>query len=384
MLVLVVSLLVCYLPFSTDAVDNDDVEYFNYRQYIENVTVDGTNDIVTVSVPMDMVTGNIAAGDWTTLATWQGSIFSGYQTTGEGYYHAMVYPFGEDYLSLSNIPDDADYRLTFYVTGFTNPDKDTVQYIRLFERYIAGDTIYRPMRYLDYGTPTGDSYLLSVEDSFSSGYDGFSPEFDVYFYSSGATTLSVELISFELVLTISSYYRALDEMGYTEQIDELRKELESQGKQLEDILDQQQQTNDKLDALPGQIGDEMQGVIDNEKDEANSEGNKFVDQILGALPDPSTDVLAALKSLTDATAYTGTDAVLPIPAIVLPGIDGLFPETEIWGGTDFDLGEFISLLPPTLLTLVQSLFTIAIVLYCVYELKGIISYCLTLKESKGG
>ena len=34
--------------------------------------------------------------------------------------------------------------------------------------------------------------------------------------------------------------------------------------------------------------------------------------------------------------------------------------------------------------LVQALFTIAIVLYCAYELKGIVSYCLTLRESKGG
>lgn len=100
-------------------------------------------------------------------------------------------------------------------------------------------------------------------------------------------------------------------------------------------------------------------------------------------PDPSTDVLAALKSLTDATAYTGIDAVLPIPAIVLPGIDGLFPETVIWEGTEFDFGDYLGFIPSSLLTLVQSLFTIAIVLFCVYELKGIISYCLTLRESKG-
>ena len=108
-----------------------------------------------------------------------------------------------------------------------------------------------------------------------------------------------------------------------------------------------------------------------------------MDQILGALPDPSTKVLGALKGLTDATSYTGTKAALTIPPIVLPGIGDLFPTTEIWGGAEFDFGEYIEYLPSTLLTLVRSLFTIAIVLYCVYELKGIISYCLTLRSNKG-
>lgn len=273
----VILLLVISVPllaFSVGAVDDDQEEFFNYRQYIQNVTVDGTNDIVTVNVPMDMASGNIAAGDWTTLATWQGSTFSGYQTSGEGYYHAMVYPFGEDYLSLRNIPDDADYRLTFYVTGFTNPDKDTVQYIRLFERYVAGDTIYRPMRYVNYGTPTDDSYLLSVEDSFASGYDGFSPEFDVYFYSSGSTTLSVDLVSFEIVLTISSYYRALDEMGYSEQIDELKQELAEQNKKLDDFLEyepdnspppeqeQLDKVEDAEDQLMGSVNDGFNEAYD--------------------------------------------------------------------------------------------------------------------------
>lgn len=141
---------------------------------------------------------------------------------------------------------------------------------------------------------------------------------------------------------------------------------------------------DSLDELPDKIGDHFQDVIETEKEESKGEGNKFVDQILDALPDPSADVLVAFKTLTDATSYQGTEAVLPIPALVLPGIDGLFPTTELWSGTEFDFGEYVSMLPSGLLTLVQSLFTIAIVLYCVYELKGIISYCLTLRESKGG
>lgn len=138
-----------------------------------------------------------------------------------------------------------------------------------------------------------------------------------------------------------------------------------------------------LQNLPGQIGDAFQDVIDKENEKHESEGNKFVDQLLDILPDPSQDVLVALGSLAGATGYTGTDAVLPIPAIVLPGISGLFPETVLWGGGQLDFGEYLGVIPSSLLTLVQSLFTIAIVLFCVFELKGIISYCLTLRSGKG-
>ena len=167
--------------------------------------------------------------------------------------------------------------------------------------------------------------------------------------------------------------------------------LESNGQTLDDILKQQEANGDKLDdmnqnieSLPGEIGDQMQGIIDNEKDEAKNEGNKFVDQILDALPDSSQEVLAALKSLPDAMAYTGTDAVLQIPSLVMPAVGDLIPETELWSGGELDFAEYVEMLPSTLLQLVQALFTIAIVLYGVYELKGIISYCLTLRESKGG
>lgn len=188
-----------------------------------------------------------------------------------------------------------------------------------------------------------------------------------------------------LVFTISSLLRQQQLSGKTNALlKEVEAQLAEQGKTLDDIRDQMEDVNDKLDELPGEIGDEIQGVIDNEKQEAQSSGNQFVDQILGALPDPSTKVLGALKGLTDATSYTGTKAALTIPPIVLPGIGDLFPTTEIWCGAEFDFGEYIEYLPSTLLTLVRSLFTIAIVLYCVYELKGIISYCLTLRSNKGG
>ena len=176
-----------------------------------------------------------------------------------------------------------------------------------------------------------------------------------------------------------------------DRLDSVNQSIQDTNDKLDDLGDKQDQANEKLDdidqnigTLPGEIGDEIQGIIDSENDKATASGQEFVDKIMEALPDPSVEVLAALKSLTDATAYTGTEAVLPIPAIVMPRIGNLVPETELWGGTDMDFSAYVELLPSFLLGLVRNLFTVAIVLYCVYELKGTISYCLTLRENKGG
>lgn len=169
-----------------------------------------------------------------------------------------------------------------------------------------------------------------------------------------------------------------------EKLDGIQDSMDDANDKLDGIQGSMDDANDKLDDLPGEIGDEFQNVMDAEKDQAGAAGNEFVDQILDVLPDSSTEILGALKGLTDAMSYTGTEAVIPIPGITLPGIDGLIPRTQIWGGVDFDLGEYVAMMPDKLLSLVRSLFTIAIVLFCAYELKGIVSYCLTLKENKGG
>ena len=392
-------LLACLLTIiilfgSVSSVSAENNTSVNYMDYVSNVTVDGENDIVTIDLPVSWCQMIAMDSNNTPIQTFNSNwaVLDNINAT-----RFLIAPFGDAdvffdsssydgrYLSTSNIPDDAEFSVSvdFYayrqnlvlelesaVCMFVKSDH--IQMAQFDEHNFGPDTV-------------GDKLTLYFTGSstFPYGYDGFFPLFNL---GIGGTYKYVEvnMKSFSMTLSINSYYRALQESGIKEGIDDLQKQLDEQDRKLDDFLDQQQQTNDKLDALPGQIGDEMQDVIDKEEEKAESEGNKFVDQILDALPDPSADVLAALKSLTDATAYTGTDAVLYIPAIVLPGVDGLFPETEIWGGTAFDFGESVAMLPPTLLTLVQALFTIAIVLYCVYEFKGIISYCLTLRESKGG
>jgi len=371
----------------------------DYNDYITNIQVDGDNDLVSVSFPIDGALFRLEDATTSTRYDYQGTSFTHYFDTTHRY-RLFLYPIYPHSIDYSNIPNDT--QTTIHLTTSANG------------MYVDVGRLNVRCWFNMYGDHYSDGVLFSAPEFFDLYYSfnftkpsgatsgNFYYDFDPLYVSNvngDSQEFTITLKSFEMTFSISSLYRLQQQSGKTNVIlKEVEKQLADQGKTLDEVLQQQQQTNDKLDGiqggindtnnkletLPGQIGDEMQGVIDNEKEESKGEGNKFVDQILDALPDPSQDVLAALEGLTDATAYTGTDAVLPIPAIVLPGIDGLFPETEIWGGTEFDIGSYVQLLPPTLLTLVQSLFTIAIVLFCVYELKGIISYCLTLRENKGG
>lgn len=391
---LCLSLLICSFALSASAavLDSDD--------YISNISVDGNYDVVTLKFPKSGV--------------WYGSHTEFYPDEFVMYldspalnvfYTPLRHMDGhDDFLSRSDFPDDTEFVIRFSCHSQNVPESGYINIMQFdSDMNVLDDPIDRipitveTVSYLDNSWVTIRSGMINWHDDCS--YFMINYGFTVNGVPSSAGDSSDVVYWYILQDADFSFTFKIESLVRQQQItnkqnailNAVEKQLADQGKTLDEVLQQQQQTNDKLDdmqgsieTLPGQIGDEMQGIIDNEKEQSKGDGNKFVDQILDALPDPSTDVLAALKGLTDATAYTGTDAVLPIPAIVLPGIDGLFPETEIWGGTQFDFGESISMLPSTLLTLVQSLFTIAIVLYCVYELKGIISYCLTLRESKGG
>lgn len=369
--------------------------------YATNIAVDGSNDVVTVGLPSNM-------GWWRRFH--DGSL----STTGAGptfMYSTQMryvdndtvyyYPFGYgNSFPTDGIPRDTEISgnisFKFTATNFTQGYSVTHSlYLKTWDT--SGNQVYSISLYSSNLTPSGSgsytdnftftapAYYLDDAASWSLeaviDYAGVSDETDTT-----AVTLSYDT-DLNLKYSISSLWKLQQETGKTNKLlEEVSDRLESNGQTLDDILKQQEANGDKLDdmnqsieTLPGAVGDEIQGIIDNEKDEANNQGNEFVDQILEALPDPSTKVLASLKSLTDATSYTGTDAKLQIPGIVLPAVGMLIPETEIWEGAELDFGAYMQLLPEILVTVVQSLFTIAIVLYCVYELIGLIGFCLTLR-----
>lgn len=378
-------LVLCLVfPCATSALA---VTVYDYNDFVTDVRVDGVNDVVTLDFPLENTKIYWALYDGVTnqdlglVASSTGPVISAGLFEGD-YFYLDVYPLGEDefgypLLDVSEVPNGSKLSISF-TTNLT-PGHGTPTHDAIIAYCNDDGDIIKSIQETVGTSHVGEVYTIDFTLDKPDGANciRFWVQLDNW-YALYTDTYTFTLLSCNMELSISSLYKLQREMGKTNEIlGEVEKQLEENGQTLEQILQEQEK-------LPDKIGDEMQGIIDNEKNEASTEGNKFVDQILSALPDPSQDVLLALKGLTDVMTYSGTDAVLPIPAIVLPGIDGLFPETEIWGGTEFDFGEYIQLLPSALLTLVQALFTIAIVLFCVYELKGIISYCLTLKENKGG
>lgn len=112
---------------------------------------------------------------------------------------------------------------------------------------------------------------------------------------------------------------------------------------------------------------------------ANNKGGGAVDTVMEAI-NLNVDVYGgALNSLVSAVSYSGTDAVLPIPAIKIPAFDATGGEIELLSSQSYDFSEAINMVPASILLLVRSLLTAALIWFSVKELVGFIQYFLTLR-----
>lgn len=122
---------------------------------------------------------------------------------------------------------------------------------------------------------------------------------------------------------------------------------------------------------------------DREKQEAQSSGDNATNDANSAMPSVDSGFSNSLKTFVDSLSYSGTEAILPIPETSIPAISGVMDKVVLIPEQGYDLSATITqYIPANLLTLLQYLFDIALVLFCVYELYGLIQYVLTLK--KGG
>ena len=120
-----------------------------------------------------------------------------------------------------------------------------------------------------------------------------------------------------------------------------------------------------------------------EKQETQTSGDNASNDTTSAMPSVDAGFANSLKTFVGSMSYNGTEALLPIPKTSIPAMAGVTDEITLIAAQDYDLSAAINqYIPETLLQLIRHLFTIALVLYCVYELYGLIQYVLTLK--KGG
>lgn len=151
---------------------------------------------------------------------------------------------------------------------------------------------------------------------------------------------------------------------------------------------------DKLDAILAKLDDSSSSTetaVDNankkaeerEKQETQTSGDNASNDSTSAMPSVDEGFANSLKSFVGSMSYNGTEAILPIPKTSIPAIEGVMGEVVLIPEQGYNLSSVITqYIPANLLQLLQHLFTIALVLYCVYELYGLIQYVLTLK--KGG
>lgn len=146
-----------------------------------------------------------------------------------------------------------------------------------------------------------------------------------------------------------------------------------------------QSINNKLDELNnslGDVNDKLDDILnqpEQEKDEASQAGKDALDNIVSVVPDHTADLVDAFSGLASSMSYDGTVAKIAIPAVSMPGIDGLFEGFVIMQPQELDFEVYFDMLPEYLLLLVQSLFTAALIVFCFKELYSTIQYCLTLR-----
>lgn len=120
--------------------------------------------------------------------------------------------------------------------------------------------------------------------------------------------------------------------------------------------------------------------LDKEKDEADKQGNDSIDQILDVIPNVTDDIVAAYDGLIRALKYEGTAAKMMTPAIVMPELPGSVPEFVILEPQEIDFEYWFNQVPSNLMKVVRALFTGALILYCCYEVYGLIEYFVSLRS----
>lgn len=245
--------MLCALALPTYAASTG----YNYLDYETGYVVDGNNDIVTVALPLSEFYWKVSVSNSTYSASGTDTSFN-FETPAEECY-LYVYPFGKpdgaewngSYLFTDNIPDDAEFLVNYKV--WLDSESNTSRFYRSSWRSVYiddGALLYGDMINAYGNIATDGVYSYGFNGTFNTSYDGWSGYFDhTISYLSPGEIVYFEFLSVELKLTISSFYRALESSGLTGEIATLKAQLADQGVQLDSLIDEQQQTNEKLDDM---------------------------------------------------------------------------------------------------------------------------------------
>lgn len=152
-------------------------------------------------------------------------------------------------------------------------------------------------------------------------------------------------------------------------------ELETIVKKIDSMIAEQKKTNSWLE----KIYELLEEQPEKEKNEAQTSGSNSISQGTDSIEDKGTGFADGLSGLVSSMSYSGTQASWTFPEVRLPAINGVMDEKVLIEEQPIDFTVWINAIPSPILLLIQSVLTMALIVYCFKELYGTISYVLTLR-----
>ena len=119
--------------------------------------------------------------------------------------------------------------------------------------------------------------------------------------------------------------------------------------------------------------------LEQEEQKAEHQGNASVSEGTNAIENKGSGFVDSLNGLVSSMSYTGTQCSWTFPQVKMPAIKGVMEERVLIKEQPIDFTTWINAIPSPILLLIQSVLTMALIVYCFKELYGTISYVLTLR-----
>jgi len=236
-------------------------------------------------------------------------------------------------------------------------------------------------------------YSGNVGQLVNSGVFGDSYPFSVYFDENGSSILLQGILSAlmeirnldsSILTTVNSILSSVD--GVENQLSTLTTYLRGAIGQLDTklanlldkadrLIQEQEESNTWLEKIFNWLKDSPE----EEKEAASSQGNQSTSDATTAITDNSQGFIDSLGGFANSMSYSGTECTWTFPAITLPAIPGVMDSVQLTSEQPIDFSYWVNKIPSNLLLLIQSLLTLALIIYCFKEVYGTISYVLTLR-----
>ncbi len=155
----------------------------------------------------------------------------------------------------------------------------------------------------------------------------------------------------------------------------IQQKLDNMNTLLNQIKAEQEETNTWLEKIYNFFAEKDE----KDKEAATQQGNQSTADIDNMIQDDSAGFVDSLGGLTSSMSYTGTNCSWTFPTVKIPAISGVMDEVTLVESQEIDFTYWVNSIPSGILLLVQSVCTVALIVFCFKELYGAISYALTLK-----